>query len=79
MFGLEKKKQGGRPEEETFELEVEMQSSTKHKEMEKKIDLRIQEVKKLLRDGGDQEVVDDLGLVLHGYAALKKVIGRLGR
>ncbi|MGE3953708.1 MAG: DUF5398 family protein [Parachlamydiales bacterium] len=73
MFGLEKRKEMG---EEAFALEKELSDSEKRAKMRKKIEERIQKLKNLLRSGGQQEEFDQYGILLHGYAALQKLIQR---
>lgn len=71
MFGLEK--QGKELFE--FDLEKELKSNpTKTKELLKTIEERIQKIKGTLRQGAQSEDFDQLGVLLHGYAALQKVI-----
>lgn len=75
MFGLEdqgKKK----PEEYVFELEKELMDPTKHKEIKDKVEGRIQEVKRILRDGENKKEFERFGLILHGYTSLLKVMSR---
>jgi hypothetical protein len=74
MFGLEKK---GRALFE-FDLEKELKSTpAKVKELLKTIENRIQEIKNTLRQGTGSEDFDKLGILLHGYAALQKVLTKV--
>ncbi|HEY2810737.1 MAG TPA: DUF5398 family protein [Rhabdochlamydiaceae bacterium] len=74
MFGLEKK---GRALFE-FDLEKELKASpAKNKELLKKIEEKIHEIKGALRSGTGSEEFDDLGILLHGYAALQRVLTRI--
>lgn len=74
MFGLEKK---GRALFE-FDLEKDLKSNpAKVKDLLKTIEGRIQEVKNTLRQGAGSEDFDKLGILLHGYAALQKVLTRI--
>jgi hypothetical protein len=74
MFGLEKK---GRALFE-FDLEKELKGTpTKVKELLKTIENRIQEIKNTLRQGTGSEDFDKLGILLHGYAALQKVLTKV--
>ena len=76
MFGLgQEKKKGG--EEFIFELESEFRDPKKHKEIKAKVESRIEELKKLLREGEKQKEFERLGLILHGYNALLKVMSRV--
>lgn len=74
MFGLEKK---GRALFE-FDLEKDLKgNSAKAKELLKTIEARIQEIKNTLRQGTGSEDFDKLGILLHGYAALQKVLTKV--
>jgi hypothetical protein len=76
MFGLEKK---GR---ELFEFDLEKQlkeTPTKLKETQKNVEDKITAVKGLLRQGANSSEFDQLGVLLHGYAALQKVLTRLAK
>jgi len=74
MFGLEKK-----PKEPfQFDFEADLRSDpAKAKEWLKIVDERIGQLKNLLREGAETEDFDDYGVLLHGYAALKKVINKV--
>ncbi len=75
MYGLEKKK-----EKFAFDLEKEIKEKpTRGKEILKKVEDRIQEIKKLLREGQNEKEFDNLGVLLHGYAALQKVIRKVAK
>ena len=71
MFGLEKKK---KPVHFEFDLEKELKDDKRQKELMHKTEKHIQEIKSALRQGGDQKVFEHLGLLLHGYSALLKVL-----
>ncbi|MGC1877758.1 MAG: DUF5398 family protein [Rhabdochlamydiaceae bacterium] len=74
MFGLEKK---GKPLFE-FDLEKELKSNpSKAKDLLKTVDGRIQEIKNILRQGAESEDFDKFGILLHGYAALQKVLTKI--
>ena len=74
MYGLEKK--GRAPFE--FDLEKELKSNpAKIKELLKVCEGKIQEIKNLLRQGADSSDYDNYGILLHGYAALQKVLTRI--
>ncbi|MFI5334535.1 MAG: DUF5398 family protein [Chlamydiales bacterium] len=74
MYGLEKKPPG--PLE--FELEKELKGNpTKIKELMKSADEKIQTIKSTLRQGAQSEEFDKFGVLLHGYAALQRVLNRL--
>ena len=74
MFGLEKK---GKALFE-FDLEKEFKSNpSKAKEVLKTVEQRIQTIKNTLRQGAGSEDFDKLGILLHGYAALQKVLTKI--
>lgn len=74
MFGLEGQKKDKLKFE--FELEKELNDSKKHKELKLHVENRIQEIKKILRDGENKKEFERLGLILHGYTSLLKVFSR---
>ncbi|MFQ5728819.1 MAG: DUF5398 domain-containing protein [Waddliaceae bacterium] len=76
MFGLGDKKPKKKENEFVFELETELMDPGKHKEMKNKIEGRIQEVKKILREGENKKEFEQFGLILHGYTSLLKVMSR---
>ncbi len=74
MFGLEKKPKG--PVQ--FDLEIEIRENpARAREINKAVEERIGELKNLLRQGAETEDFDDYGVLLHGYAALQRVLKRL--
>lgn len=74
MFGLEGQKKDKKEFE--FELEKELLDAKKHKELKQHVENRIQEIKKILRDGENKKEFERLGLILHGYTSLLKVFSR---
>ncbi len=74
MFGLEKKP----GEKFAFDLEKEIKEKpSRGKEILDKVEKRIQEMKKHLREGANEKDFDQLGILLHGYAALQKVLRKV--
>ena len=74
MFGLEKK----RGEKFAFDLEKEIREKpSRGKKILDKVEDRVQEIKKHLREGANEKDFDKLGILLHGYAALQKVIRKV--
>ncbi len=74
MFGLEKKP----GEKFAFDLEKEIKEKpSRGKEILDKVEKRIQEMKKHLREGANEKDFDHLGILLHGYAALQKVLRKV--
>jgi len=77
MFGLEKK--NSRPLFE-FDLEKDLKKDpSKTKEMLKHVEEKIQELKGVLREGAKSAEFDECGTLLHGYAALQRVLTRIER
>lgn len=70
MFGLEKKK--NKPFE--FDLEKELKSSKKKKEVLSICEDRTSQLKEALREGKASENFDQCGIIMQGYAALEKVV-----
>jgi len=73
MFGMEKKKALFE-----FDLEASMKKDPKKKqELLKEIEEKVQDLKTLLRGGTGTDDFDQYGVLLHGYAALQKVLNRI--
>lgn len=74
MFGLEK--QPGK--KFVFDLEKEIKDKPNHgKTILENVEKRIHEIKKNLREGANEKDFDKLGILLHGYAALQKVLRKV--
>lgn len=74
MYGLEKKPKG--PFQ--FDLEVDLKSDpSKAKQLLHRVEERMHEIKNHLRQGTESEDFDNFGLLLHGYAALQKVLNKV--
>ncbi len=74
MFGLEKKP----GEKFAFDLEKEIREKpSRGKEILDKVEERVQEIKKSLREGANEKDFDKLGILLHGYAALQKILRKM--
>lgn len=76
MFGLEDQKKKKKSTEFVFELEKELNDKKKYKEIQERIEKRIQEIKSLLREGENKKEFERFGLILHGYTSLQKVMSR---
>lgn len=75
MFGLEK---GKGKELMEFDLEKELRSDPKKaKETLAHINAKIAEIKTKLREGTEGKGFEQLGVLLHGYTALQKVLTRV--
>lgn len=74
MFGMEQK-----PNQPfAFDLEEDLKKDpAKAKEMMKEVETRIGDLKNLLRQGAETEDFDEYGVLLHGYAALQRVLKRV--
>lgn len=77
MFGLENKKRKN-DKSTLFDLEVDLASPKKKREIVAKIQERMGQLKSCLREGQDKEKFDEVAALLQGYAALSKVVGRFG-
>jgi len=76
MFGLEgdkKKKEG----EFVFDLEKDAGEANKYKELVERIERRTERIKEILRKGTKKEEYQALGILLAGYVAFLRVIGRV--
>ena len=74
MFELEKKPR----EPFQFDLESDLKKDPqKAKELLKEVDERIGQLKNMLRQGAENEDFDEYGVLLHGYAALQRVLKRI--
>ena len=74
MYGLEQK---GKALFE-FDLEKDLKANpAKVKELLKACEENIQKVKNILRQGTASAEYDQFGVLLHGYAALQKVLTRI--
>ncbi len=77
MYGLEEKE---KREKFAFDLEKRIKKEPQHlKELLEKAEKRMTEIKKLLREGANEKDFDRLGVLLHGYAALQKVLKKAGK
>ena len=74
MFGLENK--DTETVDFSYDLEQDLKDPTKAKDIKIELESRVQKLKDLLRKGEDKEVFDQLGSLLHGYMAMKKVMER---
>lgn len=76
MYGLEKKPKG--PVQ--FDLEIELKGNPAlMRALLTNVEERIGELKNLLRQGASDEDFDEYGVLLHGYAALQRVLKRMAK
>lgn len=74
MYGLDKKGKG--PVQ--FDLEVDLRNDpVKAKKLMKEIEAKIFDLKNLLRQGAETEDFDEYGILLHGYAALQRILTKI--
>ncbi|HSX38085.1 MAG TPA: EscE/YscE/SsaE family type III secretion system needle protein co-chaperone [Chlamydiales bacterium] len=77
MYGMEEKE---KREKFVFDLEKRIKNEPEHlKEILSKAEKRMAEIKKQLREGANAKEFDRLGVLLHGYAALQKVLKKAGK
>ena len=61
-----------------FDLERAIKDRPSHaKELLSKAEKRMHEIKKALREGTSEKDFDKLGILLHGYTALQKVLKKM--
>jgi hypothetical protein len=73
MYGLEKEDKGAK--RFAFDLEKELKTNpAQGKAILAKVDERLHEIKKHLRVGANEKEFEQFGILLHGYAALQKVL-----
>lgn len=75
MFGLESQKKKN-TEPFVFELEKELKDPKRAKEIKARVEEKIQKIKVTLKSGSEKEEFDQLGILLHGYTSLQKVMTR---
>ncbi|MBB65811.1 MAG: needle chaperone SctE [Waddliaceae bacterium] len=79
MFGLEDNKKGPKKqgsEEELLDFEKDMKNATKREKTKQHTHKKMHMIKTALREGDMKEEFDQLGVLLHGYAALINVIDK---
>jgi len=61
-----------------FDLEVDLKKDlTKRKALLAEVEKKLQKIKTELREGKNSAEFDQLGILLHGYSALQKVLNRI--
>ena len=71
MFGLER---GKKKEFKFFDLEKDLESPKKSKDLVKRVEHNVQDLKAQIRKGADSKEFEKLGVLLHGYSALMKIL-----
>lgn len=75
MFGLEKKE---KKKKFQFDLEQEIHDDPeKGKKLIKQAEERMEELKKLLREGLQEEEFEQFGILLHAYSAMQRILKRM--
>lgn len=77
MFGLQGDKSKGK--EFVFDLEAEIKDPSKGRNLKEEASQRVKEVKDILRNGKNKEQFNKLGVLLHGYTSLQKVMARVSK
>ena len=77
MFGLENNTDNQPPEDILYGLEDELKDPIREREIRDGLMEQVGRLKALLRAGEEEEVFDQLGVILHGYLAAKKVMERV--
>ncbi len=76
MYGLKDEQR----EKFAFELEKRIKNEPNHlKELLDKAEKRMAEIKQHLREGANEKDFDRLGVLLHGYASLQKVLKKASK
>lgn len=79
MFGMKKDQKPG-PKKFMFDLELQIKDNpAEGKKMLEKAASRMQEVKNALREGVNEKDFDNLGILLHGYTALQKILKKINQ
>ncbi len=79
MFGMQSDKKKNKVADYSFDLEEDLKDPGKLRAMKEQVEVRISELKKMLREGKDQKSFDQTQTLLHGYLALQKVMQRVNR
>ena len=76
MYGLEKEPEG----KFSFNLEKEIKENpARAKEILKKVEEVIHEIKDTLRKGANEKEFDDLEILLQGYVSLQKILKKISK
>ncbi len=76
MFGLEDNKKKKNTAEFIYDIEIELKDISKRKAYMEKVQARIQKLKEILNAGVEQDELNHLAVLLHGYSSLFKVLSR---
>lgn len=75
MFGLENKNK--KKQEFMFDLENDLKTFKSYQELKNLVESRIYSIRDILRKGDQKADYDKIGVLLHGYTAILKVMSRL--
>lgn len=73
MLGSNKKDKDSKPFFE-FPLEQDLKDETKTTKMIENVENQIKAIKKVVKEGSKPEEFENLGVLLHGYSALLKIL-----
>lgn len=62
-----------------FDLEKDLKDQNKLRQIKNDMEAKVQQIKGFLREGGDKTTFDKAQILLQGFLAAQKVIGRIGR
>jgi hypothetical protein len=79
MFGMQGGKKKKKVADYSFDLEQDLKDPGKLRAMKEQVEERINQLKGMLRQGGDKQSFDQIQTLLHGYLAVQRVIQRVNR
>lgn len=79
MFDLSQGKKPKKEDDYQFDLEAELKDPAKLRARKEQVEERINQLKGILRTGGDKKSFDLAQTLLHGYLAVQKVMQRVNR
>lgn len=79
MFGMKKESSGEPVDAFKFDLEVDLEDPGALRAKKEEVEMRVLQLKKLLREGGDKETFENAQTLLHAYLAVQKVLERINR
>lgn len=74
MFGLEQESNNKDPKKFKFDIEMDLSNVNKRREFREQVLGRINRIQNMLREGAEQEKVDQLGTLLYGYLGMLKTV-----
>jgi hypothetical protein len=79
MFGMKKESSQDSKDNYLFDLEVQLKEPGQMRAMKEQVETRVNQLKTLLRAGGEKQVFDQAQTLLHAYLAMQKVFDRVNR